>query len=142
MIHLDVDDLNFLEGQKHLIENALPSPRVRPPIKTMPATEPFGQAAPFAAMLCNVQNSVKHLRVRLCQNVMSESEMRQKQTKNRSLQSVNEDFEPVFNDISLSVKVLTQPEVRDFHITPGNREHRLDNFVVLRCHFQDEIIAQ
>ena len=154
MIQLDVDDLNFLEGQKQVIENALPSPRVRPPIKTMPATEPFGQAAPFAAMLCNVQNSVKHLRVRLCQNVMSESEMRQKQAKNRSLQSVNEEswprersecfgsFEPVFNDISLSVKVLTQPEVRDFHITPGNREHRLDNFVVLRCHFQDEIIAQ
>ncbi len=66
----------------------------------------------------------------------------QKQAKNRSLQSVNEDFEPVFNDISLSVIVLTQPEVRGFHITPGNRGQRLDNVVVLRCHFQDEVIAQ
>ncbi len=42
---------------------------------------------------------------------MSESEMRKKQAKNRSLQSVNEDFEPVFNDISLSVIVLTQPGI-------------------------------
>ncbi len=68
--------------------------------------------------------------------------MRQKQAKNRSLQSVNEDFEPVFNNISLSVIVLKQPEVRDFHVTSGNREQRLDNVVVLRSHFQDEIIAQ
>ena len=59
---------------------------------------------------------------RLCQNVMSESEMRQKQAKNRSLQSVNEDFEPVFNDISLSVIVLTQPASLVLYIFEGNRK--------------------
>ena len=92
--------------------------------------------------------------VSLCQNVMSESEMRQKQAsrslaetatkgratlvayKNRSLQSVNEEiwprerrecfgsFEPVFNDLSLSLIVLTQPEIRPLLAADNLHYHR------------------
>ena len=46
---------------------------------------------------------------RLLKNVMSVAKMRRKGARNRSLQIVNEDFEPLFNEILASVIDFQQP---------------------------------
>ncbi|WP_341963864.1 C2H2-type zinc finger protein [Pseudomonas sp. RC10] len=61
-------------------------------------------------------------RPRVCKNVMSDDEARQKQAKKRSLGVLNEHFSPVFNAASSSAVVFTQsgPNLATVHSLSGN----------------------
>ena len=63
-IDLDPDDLSVLQPFKYTIKHASFRPATPTGIDGVPTPEPFGQAAPFAALLGNVKDGVQDLKVR------------------------------------------------------------------------------
>ena len=60
----DADDLLALHLLENRIQHAALRPSIHARVDRMPAAEPLRQAAPFAALLGHVQNSVQHHQVR------------------------------------------------------------------------------
>ncbi len=63
-IDLDPDDLSMLQPLKYTIKHAGFRPATPAGIDGVPTPEAFGQAAPFAALLGNVQDGIQYLKVR------------------------------------------------------------------------------
>lgn len=59
----DPDDLLFLQGREHAVQDPCLGPAVHPSIDRVPVAESLGQSSPFAAVFGHVQNGVKHLEV-------------------------------------------------------------------------------
>ena len=63
-INLDPDDLSMLQTLKHAIQHPSFRPAAPACVDGMPATKSLWQAAPFAALLGNVEDGVQNLKVR------------------------------------------------------------------------------
>lgn len=63
-VDLDPDDLSMLHALEHAIQDTGLRPAAPARIDGMPATKAFWQAAPFAALLGNVQDGIRDLKVR------------------------------------------------------------------------------
>ena len=61
MVHLNIDDIVFLERKKYAIQNALFGPSIGSHVDAMPSAKSLGQTAPFTTLLSDIQNRVKHL---------------------------------------------------------------------------------
>jgi hypothetical protein len=73
-LHLDADDLFFLQRGEHPIEHPGPGPAGHAGVDGVPPTEPLRQPTPFAPMLGHVQNRVQHVQVRRPQHCPAASE--------------------------------------------------------------------
>ena len=62
-LNADAHDLSSLQLLKHAIEHARLGPAVHARVDRVPVAEPFGQTAPLAAVLGDVQDGVDHLQV-------------------------------------------------------------------------------
>ena len=60
---LYAEDLRVLQLGKDAIQDPALRPPVHARIDGVPVAEPLGQAAPFAPLLGDVQNSVEHLQI-------------------------------------------------------------------------------
>ena len=60
---LDTDDLLFLQGREHTIQDPCLGPTVHSCVDRMPIAESLGQSPPFAAVFGHVQDGVQHLKV-------------------------------------------------------------------------------
>ena len=57
---LDADDLSMLQLCEYPIQYTALRPTIHARVDSVPVAEPFRQAAPFAALLGDVQNGVQH----------------------------------------------------------------------------------
>lgn len=63
-IDFDSDDLSMLQALEHTIQHTGLRPAAPASIDGMPATEAFGQATPFAALLGHIEDGVQDLKIR------------------------------------------------------------------------------
>jgi len=62
-LDLDTDDLSMLQLFEQSIQNTALRPAVHSGVDRMPVAKTLWQAAPFAAMLGNVQNGIENLKI-------------------------------------------------------------------------------
>ena len=60
---LDADDLILLQLREHPIQHAALGPAIHAGVDGVPVAEPLGQAAPFAALLGDVQDGIQNPQV-------------------------------------------------------------------------------
>ena len=62
-LDLDPHDLRLLQLLEHSIEHAALGPAIHACIDGVPIAEALGQAAPLAAVLCDIQDRVQHAQI-------------------------------------------------------------------------------
>ena len=60
---LEADDLLLLQLREDPIQHAAFGPAIHAGVDRVPVTEPFGQAAPFAALFGHIQDRIQHLQI-------------------------------------------------------------------------------